>query len=139
VADYQRESAQAAIAAGADAVLGHHPHLLKGVEFIAGKPVFYSLGNFAIEQPGAKYQTPPETRHTVIAWLDYSTGNGPEVTLQPCRIDDNSVPQLLAPGEPEYAEWLAYVTAITAEAGLNARYAVASDGKVTCLPAPPAG
>ena len=40
-----------AIDAGADAILGHHPHLLKGVEFHRGRPIFYSLGNFAIEQP----------------------------------------------------------------------------------------
>ena len=164
VAGYQREIARAAIRAGADAILGHHPHLLKGVEFLDGKPVFYSLGNFAIEQPSAfdeniaahesfahlqtlskgwqpkaKYQTPPETRHSVIAWLDFAGESGPSVQLQPCRIDDDSVPQPLSPGAPEFAEWLAYVTAITAEAGLNSDYAVSANGKVTCAPAPRAG
>lgn len=163
VADYQREVARAAIAAGADAILGHHPHLLKGVEFIAGKPVFYSLGNFAIEQPAAfdeairshasfahlqtlsdgwqpqaKFQTPPETRHSVIAWLDLAAGAA-EVTLQPCRIDDDSVPHPLLPGTAEWDEWLGYVTAITAEAGLNAAYAPRGDGFVTCREALPAG
>jgi poly-gamma-glutamate capsule biosynthesis protein CapA/YwtB (metallophosphatase superfamily) len=163
VADYQREVARAVIAAGADAVLGHHPHLLKGVEFIAGKPVFYSLGNFAIEQPAAfdeairehasfahlqtlsdgwqpqaKYQTPPETRHSVIAWLDFAEGS-PDVSLQPCRIDDDSVPHPLLPGSAEWDDWLEYVTAITAEAGLNAAYVPRADGLVTCREAPPAG
>jgi poly-gamma-glutamate synthesis protein (capsule biosynthesis protein) len=163
VADYQREIAAAAIRAGADAILGHHPHLLKGVEFICGKPVFYSLGNFAIEQPAAfnaaiaehasfkhlqtlssgwqpaaKYQAPPETRHSVIAWLDYAADGTVAVLLQPCRIDDDSVPRHLAPGQPELAEWLAYITAITAEAGLNAQYALRDDGMITCVPAPPA-
>jgi hypothetical protein len=33
--------------AGADAVVGHGPHVLRGVEFYQGKPIFYSLGNFA--------------------------------------------------------------------------------------------
>ena len=51
LADYQIEVAHAAIDAGADAILGHHPHLLKGVGFHRGRPIFYSLGNFAIEQP----------------------------------------------------------------------------------------
>ncbi|MEJ7900381.1 MAG: CapA family protein [Thermomicrobiales bacterium] len=31
---------------GADVVVGHGPHLLRGMEFYRGKPIFYSLGNF---------------------------------------------------------------------------------------------
>lgn len=45
--DYQKQLAHAAIAAGADAVIGHHPHVLQGVEVVDGKPVLYSLGNYA--------------------------------------------------------------------------------------------
>ncbi len=40
------ERAHAAIAAGADAVFGHHPHVLQPLEFHAGRPIFWSLGNF---------------------------------------------------------------------------------------------
>ncbi len=43
---YQRLLAEAVIKAGATAVIGHHPHVLQKYEVIAGKPVFYSLGNF---------------------------------------------------------------------------------------------
>jgi len=32
--------------AGADAVLGHHPHVVQGIELHRGVPIFYSLGNF---------------------------------------------------------------------------------------------
>lgn len=46
LADYQRPLAHRLIDAGADAVLGHHPHSLSEVEFYQGRPVFYSLGNF---------------------------------------------------------------------------------------------
>jgi hypothetical protein len=42
-----RRWSHAVIDAGADAVVGHGPHVLRGVEFHRGKPVFYSLGNFA--------------------------------------------------------------------------------------------
>jgi poly-gamma-glutamate synthesis protein (capsule biosynthesis protein) len=35
----------AAIDAGATAVLGHHPHVVQGVEWYRGRPIFYSLGN----------------------------------------------------------------------------------------------
>src|SRR5476649_1775237 len=34
------------ISAGADIVVGHGPHLLRGMELYKGKPIFYSLGNF---------------------------------------------------------------------------------------------
>lgn len=41
-----RRWARTVIEAGADAVVGHGPHVLRGVEFYRGKPIFYSLGNF---------------------------------------------------------------------------------------------
>jgi hypothetical protein len=41
-----RKWTRAMIDAGADAVVGHGPHVLRGVEFHAGRPIFYSLGNF---------------------------------------------------------------------------------------------
>jgi poly-gamma-glutamate synthesis protein (capsule biosynthesis protein) len=47
--DYQKEIARAAIDAGADMVFGHHPHEVQGAETYRGKPIFYSLGNFAFD------------------------------------------------------------------------------------------
>ena len=44
--DYQVDFAHKYIDAGADAVIGMHPHVLQGIEFYKGKPIFYSLGNF---------------------------------------------------------------------------------------------
>lgn len=44
--DVQQKLAYAAIDAGADLVLGHHPHVLQGIETYKGKQVVYSLGNF---------------------------------------------------------------------------------------------
>ncbi len=41
-----RKWARVVIDAGADLVVGHGPHVLRGVEFYRGRPVFYSLGNF---------------------------------------------------------------------------------------------
>lgn len=42
----QRELGRAAIDAGADWVIGHHPHVLQGIEYYKGNPIVYSLGNF---------------------------------------------------------------------------------------------
>jgi hypothetical protein len=41
-----RRWARAVVDAGADAVVGHGPHVLRGIEFYRGRPVAYSLGNF---------------------------------------------------------------------------------------------
>lgn len=43
---YQRNMGKQYIDAGADLVVGSHPHVLQGVEYYNGKPIVYSLGNF---------------------------------------------------------------------------------------------
>lgn len=43
---YQQKLAYGYIDAGADAVIGSHPHVLQGFEIYNGKPIAYSLGNF---------------------------------------------------------------------------------------------
>lgn len=47
-ADFAVQLARMAIDAGADAYMGHGPHQLRGIEIYKGKPIFYSLGNFAM-------------------------------------------------------------------------------------------
>jgi len=44
---YQISAAHKAIDAGADIIIGHHPHVLQGIEFYGKGVIFYSLGNFA--------------------------------------------------------------------------------------------
>jgi len=44
---YQIAAAHKAVDAGADIVIGHHPHVLQGVEHYRNGVIFYSLGNFA--------------------------------------------------------------------------------------------
>ncbi len=46
----------AAIDAGADAVLGHHPHVAQGIELYQGKPIFYSLGNYLMRIHGTTWR-----------------------------------------------------------------------------------
>jgi hypothetical protein len=47
----QRGFARAAVRAGADIVIGAHPHVVQPAEKIDGKWVFFSLGNFIFDQP----------------------------------------------------------------------------------------
>ena len=42
----QRDLAKAYVEAGADLIIGAHPHVLQGIDYVDGVPVFYSLGNF---------------------------------------------------------------------------------------------
>ena len=41
--------ARAMIDAGADVLVGHGPHVLRGIEIYKGKPIFYSLGDFIFQ------------------------------------------------------------------------------------------
>lgn len=45
-----RQTYQSLIDMGADAVIAHHPHVPQGYEVYQGKPIFYSLGNFAFDK-----------------------------------------------------------------------------------------
>lgn len=46
----QQEIGRALIDAGADIIIGHHPHVVQGVEIYKNRPIFYSLGNFIFDQ-----------------------------------------------------------------------------------------
>ncbi len=47
---HQREAAHAMIDAGADIIIGSHPHVIEPIEIYNGKVIFYSLGNFVFDQ-----------------------------------------------------------------------------------------
>ena len=63
--DYQKQLGRAAIDAGAAAVIGHHPHVLQGVERYRHGVILYSLGNFAFGTYG------PEAFRSAIAFLTF--------------------------------------------------------------------
>jgi poly-gamma-glutamate synthesis protein (capsule biosynthesis protein) len=46
MSEFQRPTAHAIIDAGADIILGHHPHIMKVIEVYRGKAIFYSMGHF---------------------------------------------------------------------------------------------
>ncbi len=54
-AAFMKEFAREAIDAGADAVVGHGPHYLKGIEIYNGRPIFYSLGNFVFQNETVRW------------------------------------------------------------------------------------
>ncbi len=52
VQDFERETTRIAVEAGADLVLCHHHHIVRGVAFHAGAPIFHGLGNFVFHTQG---------------------------------------------------------------------------------------
>jgi poly-gamma-glutamate capsule biosynthesis protein CapA/YwtB (metallophosphatase superfamily) len=147
LAEYQRQVAHAAIDAGADAIFGHHPHIMKGVEFYRGKPVFYSLGNFAIEQPhvwdpaitrtesfrhlvslnphwnlDSAYMLPEETRITGAAKLVLRDGKVAEIRFLPAWIGDDSAPEMLAADDARFGRVRDYLASVSDAEGLATRF-----------------
>ncbi len=72
------------IDAGADLIIGHHPHVLQGVELYKGKAVFYSLGNFIFGGNSRTYEL------SALAAVDiFKNKEGPVIKprLVPIEID----------------------------------------------------
>lgn len=83
-----------AIDAGADIVIGAHPHWIQTIEEYKGKPVFYSLGNFIFDQ------RKPDTRTGLMLKITVKKG-GPlgsrtaidSIEMIPVVIDDYAKPR----------------------------------------------
>ncbi len=75
----QRKSACRLIRAGADATIGHHPHVFQQEEYFEGKPIFYSLSNCIFDR------RQPETSRSEIIQLNFSS-SGCSVRCQPVII-----------------------------------------------------
>jgi poly-gamma-glutamate capsule biosynthesis protein CapA/YwtB (metallophosphatase superfamily) len=87
---YQVDLGHLALDVGADLVIGHHPHMLQGVEIYQGKPLFYSLGNFAFDVKHPWFG--PES---VIVRCLISHGRIDSVSVVPCLIDEIFAPRPL--------------------------------------------
>ena len=94
----QKNIARNLVDAGADLIIGAHPHRVQGVEFYKGKPIFYSLGNF-------QFDSNPPGDESVIAKITYKDGsNDPaEVSVIPVIIEKGGYPRILKAKEPEYS------------------------------------
>ena len=148
VAPYERQLAHAAIDAGADIVVGHHAHILRGIELYRDRPVFHGLGNFVTVTRALSLGDNPSPQR--LAWArrrrelfgfepdpDYPTypfhPEAKNAMLGVCRVaggrvDASYIPCWIEPGgqpvpRPRHAHGDAiagYVDRITRDAGLNA-------------------
>lgn len=104
----QRTLAESFARAGADVIIGGHPHRLQGVGFEEGVPVAYSLGNFWFSDG---------TLYTTLAQVVISDDEGVQLRFLPCE-QKNMVTSLLTEQE-EKDEFYHYLAAISTDVGLD--------------------
>jgi poly-gamma-glutamate synthesis protein (capsule biosynthesis protein) len=150
LAQYEQEAARIAVDAGAHVVIGHHAHILRGVETYRGAPIFHginhfvpayteetdplnprarrptpsktpSIGFFEPDTGTAPFPFPRESRHTMIATIEVDSDGVRTAGFVPCYLGDDAHPRLLDGDEANAT--VSYVDAISREAGLDATIA----------------
>lgn len=88
--DTQKTLAHLAIDEGADLVIGHHPHVLQGIERYKGKYIAYSLGNFSFGG-----NSNPSDKDTMIFQQTFTVQDGKvevndDINVIPCSLSSAS-------------------------------------------------
>ncbi len=120
-----RLTARMLIETGADVVVGHHPHVVRGMESIQGSPIFYSIGNFYFAEQiygngkitplaprnreclGVKliFKRNSPVRYELLSFWNGKTQTMPDPSGRAAkRLHNTSVALKKYPGE-EYAAW----------------------------------
>jgi hypothetical protein len=121
-ATYQPPVAHAAIDAGADLILGHHPHCPKAVEVYKGKVCFYSIGNFMTTgsrsahnvpewnlfwretEEDTLYNFPNHCKRTIMPKITFTKRGVERVSFLPAYINKLAQPAALHAGDPLFDE-----------------------------------
>jgi hypothetical protein len=147
IAQYQYDVGRAAIDAGADVIVGHHPHVIKGVEMYRGKPIFYCVGNLLMDEPVdhiqrsvtyrltpwpidpayPTYPFPPEFRMGVIVKCVVEDKHVARTSVLPTLINQQGQPEPLAGSDPRSAEVLAFIQAASQDQGFTTRFVATGD------------
>jgi len=94
--DSQVNFAHAAIDAGADLVIGHHPHVVQTMEKYKGKYIFYSLGNFVFDQPQSQ-----ETKEGLAIKVYFAKDGINKISLLPVVMENLVQPRMTNQSEAE--------------------------------------
>ena len=157
LAQYERDVAHALVDAGASVIIGHHAHILRGIEVYRGRPIFHGLGNFAtatnaMSATGADderraswahervrlfgfvpdpamptYPFHPESRNTALAWVEFGQCDAMTAAVLPFWIDETGRP-VPAPSGERGRSVAQYIRRITAEAGFVTEFEETSRG-----------
>jgi poly-gamma-glutamate synthesis protein (capsule biosynthesis protein) len=88
----QRNMGKAAIDAGADLVIGNHPHWAQGMEVYKGKPIWYALGNFVFDQTWSEY-----TMEGLTLELTFDGAELAQVRMRPHLLMGKAQPNFMDP------------------------------------------
>ena len=94
----QKDFAHAAVDAGAELVLGHHPHVTQPIEKYNDKYIFYSLGNFVFDQMWSE-----ETKKGLIANITFDSSGVTHVELRSAYIEDFAQPRFKSQANSVFA------------------------------------
>ena len=141
--------AHRAIDFGADIVAGHHHHLLRGIEWYRGRPIFYGLGHLIFDlqrtfgrlpaglvgevpagrpdnyfglaiRPGwPQLPMHPDARMTMVAWADVTAGGVTEIGVIPCVINPQGQALPLSATSAEGQRVLEYLAWTCSDQGLR--------------------
>jgi len=146
IADYQVTVANAAVAAGADLILGHHAHTPKAIGTHRGKVCFYSLSNFIMSAPAhtpekaaafsKRYGTPldpdyphlgygTDAKRSLIAKWVLTPGGVRRVSFLPVLIDKQLRPEVLRSGDPRFDDAIRFMEWVSE--GFDHQFAVEGD------------
>jgi poly-gamma-glutamate capsule biosynthesis protein CapA/YwtB (metallophosphatase superfamily) len=149
IQDYELWLARDAVASGADAVVCHHTHSLRGIEIHAGKPIFYGLG--ALVHHFVSFETSRETRaarearwgarssmradevfplfpfcadarRTGVATLELGPGGSVAAGFVPAIMLEDGSTEPLRPDDPRATEVAGYVERLTDQSGLRTTF-----------------
>lgn len=150
--DYETELARQMVEAGADAVVCHHHHSLRAIEFHQGRPIFYGLGALvhhfqdvavtpemrkdrdrkfgefsSFRMPREEFRLFPfaeDARKTMVATFDVGDDGALAVGYFPAQMLADGSTEPLKAGDPRADEALAYMEQITAQHGFPTRFAL---------------
>lgn len=86
--EYQRQLAKGYIDAGADLIVGCHPHVLQGFEYYNGVPIVYSLGNYLFGN---------RTGETLLLKASFSPDGSLGIRLIPCQRVNGALSRIPSP------------------------------------------
>lgn len=93
----QKAVARAAIDAGADLIIGRHPHILQGIEVYKGKAIFYALGNFVLDHAHPMFL--PSVRESIMVKCLIQEKAIRRLSFSPVLLGDDGKPEVLQEGD----------------------------------------
>lgn len=147
--DHETRTARWCIDQGADMIIGHHHHALRGIEWYRGKPIFYGLGHFVFDlrlELSAEMQRTfetmpqetlgyaiapregwpllplhPDTRMTILAWALIDSSGVHEVGFVPCKLTPDGLVHPCKLDSQDGKEVIDYMERCIASQGLNGK------------------